>query len=95
MKVDDDFNLEWTNIVGNYPGGTNQFEGLGPGDWTKVYTECWGMTKTYSSEGEQDGYAMTCGSGVEPPATGVTDPRTAWRTLTMATDLEGNRKWSR
>jgi hypothetical protein len=113
MKLDSSGALVWgPKLFGNYPGGVNQFAGLAAGDWALVYTECWGVTATYSSSGNSvTGYAMSCGTGIEncdneEAASGGgysaevkaecdADPRVSWRALTIATDLDGNRVWSR
>jgi hypothetical protein len=113
MKLDSSGAKVWgPKLYGNYPGGVNQFTGLASGDWALVYTECWGITATYSSTGNSiTGYAMSCGTGIENCDNGEAaagggynaevqtecnaDPRVSWRALTIATDLDGNRVWSR
>ena len=94
--------VEWTQDYGNYGGGVNQFNGLTPGDWALVYNECWGVAPTYTNS-VQDGYAMACGTGIEGCdlykgdllTTCKADPRTTWRSLTIATDLKGERVYHR
>ena len=113
LKLDSSGALAWgPKLYGNYPGGVNQFAGLAAGDLALVYTECWGVTATYSSSGNSiTGYALSCGTGIEncnnPEALSgggynaevqaecASDPRVSWRALTIATDLDGNRVWSR
>lgn len=94
--------VEWSQDYGNYGGGVNQFDGLSPGDWALVYNECWGVAPTYTNK-VQDGYAMACGTGIEGCdlykgdllTTCKADPRTTWRSLTIATDLKGERVYHR
>lgn len=82
----------------------NQFTDSGEGDWALIYNECWGIQPNYDTSGNQIGYALACGTGIEgclltmPPllyAECLADPRTTWRALTVATDLNGERVWSR
>ena len=100
MKLDKKGKIEWSKTHGNYAGGVNQFAGLPEGDRAYVIDECWGMMKTTAPDGSHDGYAMACGTGIEgcgedsPPGC-AKDPRIAWRSLVIATDLEGERVWSR
>lgn len=110
MKADHEGNLVWKKTYGNYPGGVNQFAGISEGSWTQIYTECWGLSSVSDREGNPTGYAMQCGSGIEgceidyianywdPKIQGAActaDPRDQWRSLTIVTDLEGNRIWHR
>ena len=47
------------------------------------------------ANGEVDGYAIACGTGIESPDEAKGDPRLAWRSLVIGFDLDGNRNWSR
>lgn len=105
VKIDaTDGSMEWTQDYGNYPGGVNQYSGLEQATEGLVFNECWGIAE--NSEG--DGMVMTCGTGVEECdmffwnnflsgmwAECKKDPRKIWRALTIATDLDGERVWSR
>lgn len=106
MKLDTNGALQWSKLYGNYPDGVNQFADSGEGDWALVYNECWGVTNTYDSSGAVDGYALACGTGIEGCSVMLNnmphlyfeclgDPRKVWRALTVATDLNGDRVWSR
>lgn len=107
MKLDSGGTLEWTQDYGNYPGGVNQFNGIAQGNWALIYNECWGVAKKYASDGTtHDGYVMACGTGIEgcsafagnTPWTYLeceADPRVVWRSLAVATDLKGERVYSR
>jgi len=107
MKLDASGTKVWQTEIGNYPGGINQYAGLTQGDWALVYTECWGIAKTYAptAYNTHDGYIMACGTGIEncDGATFSTelnteckaDVRTTWRALTVAVNLNGERVWSR
>ena len=106
-KLDTTGAVQWSKNYGNYPDGVNQFTDAGPGDWALVYNECWGVAPYYSSSGAQTGYVMACGTGIEDncPVTAnfmpqlwtecKFDARNTWRSLTVATDLNGERVWSR
>ena len=100
LKLDKHGEKVWTKIHGNYAGGVNQFSGIPVGDRAYVIDECWGMMPTKSDKGVHDGYAIACGTGIEgcnadsPPGC-AKDPRITWRSLVIATDLEGDRVWSR
>lgn len=67
MKVDSTGAKVWgPKFFGNYPGGVNQYAGLGVGNWALIYNECWGVTTTYSPvDNSITGYAMACGTGIE------------------------------
>ena len=106
MKLDTNGNKQWSKTYGNYPGGINQFRDAGAGSWALIYNECWGVANTYDSSGNADGYALACGTGIENcdltnnmgPLLLLecyADPRITWRDLTIATDLNGERVWSR
>jgi len=105
MKLDAQGSFQWKKSYGNYPDGINQFAESGEGDWGLIYNECWGVAKTYDSSGAANGYALACGTGIENCAIGLmqpglyleckNDPRKIWRDLTVATDLNGERVWSR
>ena len=105
-KLDTAGTFQWTQNYGNYPDGVNQYADSGPGNWALIYNECWGVAPYYSSSGAQTGYVMACGTGIEGcPLTAnfmpglyldcQLDARTTWRSLTVATDLNGERVWSR
>jgi hypothetical protein len=93
--------------LGNYAGGINQFSGLEAGSDELVYNECWGIAPTYDTDlTTHNGYILACGTGIEGCnwvftksislyRECVSDPRTNWRALTIATDLDGERVWSR
>ena len=105
LKLDTTGTKKWAKDYGNYAGGINQFDKLAVGDWALIYNECWGVSPRYAADGTtQNGYLLACGTGIE----GCTsmygndllpkckaDPRTTWRALTIATDLNGERVWSR
>lgn len=100
-KVSKDLKKLWRKSYGNYPGGVKEFTGLGIGDL--VIDECWGIMSTKNSAGVVDGHAIACGTGIEncnglsPSKTAIcnADPRLNWRSLVIATDLNGSRVWSR
>ena len=98
MKIDSNGQLLWKKVHGNYAGGINQFSGLSKGP-NYVIDECWGMMATTGADGTVNGYAMACGTGIEGcdglPADCAADPRITWRSLIVATDLNGDRVWSR
>ena len=57
---------------------------------------------TRGSDGKINGHAIACGTGIEncdvPPdklAACQADPRGVWRSLVIATDMDGERVWSR
>ena len=105
IKFDADGEEEWKKDYGNYPGGVSQFRELEEGNWSLVYNECWGVAPKYAADGTtHDGYVMSCGTGIEGCnvllgpfvwAECIGDPRRTWRALTVATDLEGERIYSR
>jgi hypothetical protein len=83
----------------------SQFREIEEGNWSLVYNECWGVAPKYADDGTtHDGYVMSCGTGIEGCnlllgpfvwAECIGDPRGTWRALTVATDLEGERVYSR
>ena len=106
IKLDANGVQEWKQNYGNYPGGVNQYRDSGEGNWALIYNECWGVANTYDSSGNANGYALACGTGIEgcPLMANYmphlwleceTDPRGTWRNLNIATDLNGERVWSR
>lgn len=105
MKLDSTGAIQWSKDYGNYPGGKNQFSGLKSGEDILVYNECWGVSSRYEgSSSTPVGYNLACGTGVEGCNWALDwwtfiqcyyDPRTQWRALTIATDLNGDRVWSR
>lgn len=74
-----------------------------------LFTECWGIAPRYEDDlTTLAGYVMSCGLGIEGVYGAVGSPlykegtaytnamgTASWRALTLATDLEGNRVWSR
>ena len=104
-KLKTDGTVDWSKTYGNYKGGVNQFAGLPEAYEALVYTECWGMAKTYAADlTTHNGYALACGSGIEGCPSWMKplykqeckkDPRIEWRALTVATDLNGERVWHR
>ena len=94
-----------TTAWNNFPGGKYQFAGLTSGLKSVIKTECWGLGKTTDASGKHDGYAVACGTGIEPGSctdenyTTATqnscnaDPRIVWRALVMRLDLQGNKLW--
>jgi hypothetical protein len=94
-KVSKDLKKVWRKSYGNYPGGVKEFTGFGT--YEEVIDECWGIMSTKNSAGVVDGYAIACGTGIEncngvpPSKVGIcnADPRTNWRSLVVATDLNG------
>jgi hypothetical protein len=87
---------------GNYGGGVGSYDGLTAADGDWIYNECWGIAKTYATDGTtHDGYILACGTGIECEngsanvSQCTTDYRKNWRALLVATDLSGNRVWSR
>jgi len=106
IKLNANGAIEWQKTYGNYPNGVNQFRDSGEGDWALVYNECWGIQPMYSSGGTQTGYVLACGTGIETCSVllnnmpglymeCLSDPRKIWRALTIATDMNGERVWSR
>jgi hypothetical protein len=106
MKLDTDGTKVWEKTYGNYPNGVNQFTDSGEGNWALIYNECWGIQPKYDTSGTQDGYVLACGTGIEGCGLFMNfmphlyieclnDPRKIWRALTVATDFDGNRVWSR
>ena len=104
MKVDKDGKKVWWKHYGNHPGGKYQFTGLGVGDDALIIDECWGIMSTRDSTGKINGHAISCGTGIEncgedvpsdKMAKCLADPRKAWRSLVLATDMDGERVWSR
>lgn len=108
VKVDTSGTFSWQKDHGNYAGGVNQFAGLEVGHWGLIYTECWGIAPQYDTDlTTQNGFVLSCGTGIEgcngawirglPSliAECYSDPRTVWRSLTIGTDLNGDRTWSR
>lgn len=104
MKVKaSDGTMEYAEDYGNYPGGIGAYSGLEEPKEGLVYHECWGIAEN----AEQDGLTIACGTGIENCGSlfwafkwGLwagcgSDPRTLWRALTIGTDLEGQRVWSR
>jgi len=100
--------IEWTQTFGNYRGGVNKFAGLEAGKDVLIYNECWGVAPRYegSSSTTQVGYTLACGTGIEGCSAEMnldssttsecnSDPRRDWRALTVATDLKGERVYSR
>ena len=65
-KYDKDYNLVWKKTLGNYPGGINQFSGLGKGNPELIFNECWGLTATKDELTDKNtGYIAACGTGIE------------------------------
>ena len=108
IKFDADGGQDWSELYGNYAGGVNQYTDIEEGNWALVYNECWGVAPKYADDGTtHDGYVMSCGTGIEGcPLFNSNfglgtwlecrgDPRTQWRSLAVATDLEGERIYSR
>ena len=108
IKINADGEEEWSNDYGNYAGGVAQFSEIEEGNNGLIYNECWGVAPKYAEDGTtHDGYVMSCGTGIEGCAAwgwnlGLFiwlecrgDPRGIWRSLTVATDLEGERLYSR
>jgi len=104
MKVDaSDGSMVYAENYGDYPGGVGKYAGLEAPKPGLVYHECWGIAENSN----QDGFTIACGTGVEDCGSlfwgfkwGLwfgcdSDPRKAWRALTLGTDLEGERVWSR
>jgi len=60
-----------------------------------VLDECWGMAATKDANGTPNGYLMSCGTGIEKCPEDYKDPRCTWRSLIVATDLDGNMIWYR
>jgi len=94
--------VEWSKDFGNYGGGKNQFSGLTAGNPALIYNECWGIAPRKTNS-VQDGYVIACGTGIEGcggpnvqwEAECKQDKRTTWRSLTIATDLKGEKVWHR
>ena len=105
MKLSSTGSIEWTKDFGNYPGGKNQYSGLGVGEDVLIYNECWGIAPRYEGTSTtQIGYVIACGTGIEGCDSYLDsatldkcngDPRRDWRALTIATDLNGDRVYSR
>ena len=104
-KLDTSGKEQWSKDYGNYGGGKNQFDKLPAGDWALIYNECWGVAPRYDTDGTtQNGFVLACGTGIEGCTTNFNDallskckkdPRTTWRSLAVATDLKGERVYSR
>lgn len=85
----------------------NQFTDIEEGNWALISNECWGVAPRYADDGiTHDGYVVACGTGIMGCALrwnrGLflvseckADPRNTWRGLTVATDLDGERVYSR
>lgn len=106
MKLDPNtLDIVWQKIHGGYPGGVNQYKGLDGGNRRYVIDECWGLMTTTDANGVPTGYALGCGTGIEgcPDVPGYeklkaeceADPRIEWRSLVVATDLNGDMTWYR
>lgn len=106
IKINDSGVKQWEKSYGNYPHGVNQFADSGEGNWALIYNECWGIQPYYDSTGSQTGYALACGTGIEGCSVMLNnmphlyfeclnDPRKVWRALTVVTDMDGERVWSR
>lgn len=92
IELDSTGALVWgPTLYGNYPGGVNQFAGLNIGDDTLIDNKCFGVTTTTDSGGTITGYAIAC----ETEGYMLNDARETRRALTVATDLTGQRVWSR
>lgn len=67
IELNADGTKKWgPKLYGNYPGGVNQFTGLGIGNWALIYNECWGITTTFDPVTNGiTGYAFACGTGIE------------------------------
>jgi len=92
---------KWSQDYGNYGGGVGKYSGISSANGSWVYNECWGVAPSYGSDGEQTGYVLACGTGIEceDGANNVpqcsSDPRRDWRGLLVGTDMQGERVWSR
>ena len=74
MKVDENYNVEWTKRYGNYPGGVNQYTNQKKsfGDSSFIYNECFGVAPIKVDD-EVTGYLLACGSGIEGCGNGESD----------------------
>ena len=90
----------------NFGGGQYQYAGTPKPPSVYVRTECWGLAKTYDSNGVHNGFAAGCGQGIEGDACTdnltpeakqacLNDVRGAWRSLTWRSDLNANVLWYR
>ena len=102
VKLSATGDVEWQKFYGNYRGGVGMFEGLEEGDNALIYNECWSVAPRFDADGTtHNGYVLACGTGIEgcpvfrhnfkPSLLSEcrSDPRTTWRSLTVATDLDG------
>ena len=53
--------------TGEWPGGVGQYASAPASPYKSlVYTECWGLAKTFDGSGVHNGYVAACGNGIEP-----------------------------
>ena len=98
LTIDGD--VAWGATVGNPVGGKGEFAGLGAGNPSLIFDECWGVQTT-----DNGGAIMACGTGIEgcdeyEAGTALksecqSDPRTKWRAMLVEVDQNGNEVWSR
>ena len=90
--------IRWTNSYGNPAGGVREFEGLGEGNPSLIFDECWGIQPTGDGS-----VIIACGTGIEDCSLGNAglgiecrnDPRRTWRSLMMKIDSSGEQEWYR
>merc|ERR1711879_1039902 len=67
---DANHNLVKQTIFNNFAGGLYMFAGTPVPADVAVRTECWGIAKATTADGQFDGFYMGCGQGAEPDACG-------------------------
>ena len=103
--LDENLMLSKSSSWDGFKGGLYQYSGISTGNRALLHTECWGITKSYNTDGAHDGFIVGCGNGIEGcPSRGYTadvirwcqrDPRQNWRSLLVKTNLEGTIEWYR
>lgn len=73
--------MMWMKTFGNPNNGPNP---------SVIFDECYGVRAV-----PWGGYALACGTGIEPPYTNADDPFNVWRAYVARLDLDGNVLWAR
>ena len=90
--------IRWTKSYGNPAGGIREFEGLGEGNPSLIFDECWGIQPTGDGS-----VVVACGTGIEDCSLGNVglglecrnDPRRKWRSLMMKISSSSEQEWYR